>query len=189
MAALADAQMVVSGLAGECIRWATGMADSTYRRARGRLVSDGELVLQTEGGGRGHTNRWVIADPRALNPHPNAARESRPAARRAGKRPLVAAVPAPAANRPDPSTLSAEIPARARTVSPGDGRQVRRLRPANPGQSQTDSPTTPPQTPPETPPLHVRAGMEAENPRIQKDPPTPLKGGAPQVMSGSNRAT
>lgn len=56
-AAVADDEGVVAGVATDEIRAAAGMADSTYRRARAALLTSGELVLDTPGGGRARTNR------------------------------------------------------------------------------------------------------------------------------------
>jgi hypothetical protein len=63
LAAFADNELVVAGLATDEIRTAAGMADSTYRRARAALLTSGELVLDTPGGGRARTNHWMLRDP------------------------------------------------------------------------------------------------------------------------------
>ena len=50
-----------------------GWRDKSYRRARHALLSSGELILLTSGGGRGKANRWELADPRLLaTARPNA---------------------------------------------------------------------------------------------------------------------
>ena len=70
LAALAGDQLDVNALSTDEIRAAAGMADGTYRRARAALLASGELILETAGGGRARTNRWVLRDPRSGDPQP-----------------------------------------------------------------------------------------------------------------------
>ncbi|MFZ1994073.1 MAG: hypothetical protein WAU75_08185, partial [Solirubrobacteraceae bacterium] len=51
LAAVADQHGTVTGLSVEEIQAATGMADSTYSRARATLLDSGELMLAAAGGG------------------------------------------------------------------------------------------------------------------------------------------
>ena len=90
LAAVADREFVVAGFSSDEIRRAASMADSSYRRGRAALLSSGEIVLTTAGGGRANTNRWVIRDPRSVNPEPLVAARTRPASP-ARARPLIAA--------------------------------------------------------------------------------------------------
>ena len=60
MAALADPDGVVRGVSSEELRAVAGVADRTYRRARGELLESGELVLVSGVGGRGNTNVWQV---------------------------------------------------------------------------------------------------------------------------------
>jgi hypothetical protein len=59
-AALADADGVVSGFTNDDLTAASGVADTTFRRARSRLQRSGELELLEAGGGRGRLNRWRV---------------------------------------------------------------------------------------------------------------------------------
>ena len=90
LAAVADRELVVAGFSSDEIRRAASLADSTYRRGRAALLSSGEIALTTAGGGRAITNRWVIRDPRSVNPQPLVAVQTRPAPP-ARARPLIAA--------------------------------------------------------------------------------------------------
>ena len=89
LAAVADRELAVAGFSSDEIRRAASMADSTYRRGRAALLSSGEIALTTAGGGRAITNRWVIRDPRSVNPEPLVAVQTRPAPP-ARARPLIA---------------------------------------------------------------------------------------------------
>jgi hypothetical protein len=199
LAAVANQQLEVVGLATDEIRAAAGMADSTYRRARAALLSSGEIVLDTAGGGRAKTNRWVVSDPGALSPKPVTAASRRVAPRR-NARPLIAAArpPAPAADDgtdarevaaggeaqtgkgPGLSGVSELNPGQNRTVSGAKGPGSSGVSELNPGQDRTVSRATPPeapsQTPPETPPPNARAGREPQNHRTC--PPSPPDGGS-----------
>ena len=123
MAALADEQGVVQGVTTERLCAAAGVTDRTYRRARAALLSSSELVLRGGTGGRGNTNCWEIADPRAR------AAEAEPVNRRrvpppAGQRPVVASVPAlaaPAVEQAVSAGVEADGPARAQRAA-GSGR-------------------------------------------------------------------
>ena len=82
-----------------------------------------------------------------------------------------------------------------RTVTPEKCPVVPGVSVAKGGQDQTlfeqgpsESPAqTPAKTPAETPAPNARAGREPLNPRIRKDPPAPLKGGARRTRSSSRR--
>ena len=91
LAAVADDEGVVAGVATDEIRAAAGMADSTYRRARAALLTSGELVLDTPGGGRARMNRWLLRNPGADGAPPALAPRPRVAPSRAA-RPLIATV-------------------------------------------------------------------------------------------------
>lgn len=90
-AALADAQRVLAGVTTRQLRGASGLSDTTYRRARTTLLASGELVLHRGTGGRGKTNRWEITDPRTLAGTAAPANLRRVAPPR-GQRPLLARV-------------------------------------------------------------------------------------------------
>ncbi len=196
LAAVADDELEVIGLATEEIRAAAGMADSTYRRARAALLASGELALGIAGGGRTRTNRWRLRDPRSTDSQlPLAAR--RRVAPGSTARPLVAS-----AKKPPNGGAGDQTPRFARAVAgvkgpglrvPGANRgQIRTVSATNspglsgvsavnPGQDRTVSPDTPPitppQTPPETPPPNARAGTEPLNPGTRERPPGPPDGG------------
>jgi hypothetical protein len=191
-AALADDQLNVSGLGTDEIRAAAGMADSTYRRARTALLASGELVLETAGGGRARTNRWLLRDPRSSDAQPASARRKRIAPSRTS-RPLVAFAEerstAEARGQTSPRTETVESLKGPRltgvsTLNPVQIRTVRAVnRPGltgvtrlNPAQHRTVLPKTPPETPSQTPPADARAGREPKNPRTS--PPSPPEGGS-----------
>ncbi len=197
LAAVADDELEVIGLATEEIRAAAGMADSTYRRARAALLASGKLVLGIPGGGRARTNRWQLRDPRSTDSQlPSLAR--RRVAPHATARPLVtSAKEPPNAHAGDETPRSARAvagvegpglsgapgasPGQIRTVSAANGPGSSGVSAVNPGQHRTVSPDTPPitppQTPPETPPPNARAGTEALNPGTRKHPPGPPDAG------------
>ena len=141
LAAVADDEGVVAGVATDEIRAAAGMADSTYRRARAALLTSGELVLDTPGGGRARTNRWILRNPGAGGAPPPLAPRARVAPRRAA-RPLMATVRESAADggAEDASTgsgravkgagiercISVQNPPSDRTVWAGKGAGIER---------------------------------------------------------------
>jgi hypothetical protein len=90
IAAIADENGELAGVATAQISAAAGLADSSYRRARAQLLESGELVLRDAGGGRGNTNYWRIRDPRTGASAPPRARVAPPTT----ARPLLGAVPA-----------------------------------------------------------------------------------------------
>jgi hypothetical protein len=92
MAALATEDRIIQDFTTDEIRAAAGLADSTFRRARAALLASGELVLEVSARGRGNTNRWAIARPRA-GTQPVAPKRRRAVPR--GARPLMGSVPAP----------------------------------------------------------------------------------------------
>jgi DnaA N-terminal domain len=121
--ALADDQRVLEGVTTRQLCAAASLSDTTYRRARSALLASGELVLVSGRGGRGRSNCWEIADPRAC------AGEAAPVGRRrvappAGQRPLVASVSSTAATaaREHAGSENGEVDSR------GDDRVVRAVK-------------------------------------------------------------
>jgi hypothetical protein len=197
LAALADDELAVADRTTEEIRTATGMADSTYRRARAALLASGELELETAGGGRAKTNQWLLRDPRGADPLTARTRVAPgPTAR-----PLIATTKPPAAvaasgdtvaegsaepgKGPELSGVPATNPGQNRTVYALEGPELSGVyggvSELNPPQSRTVYPQTPPQTPPETPPPSVRAGREPQN--LRTFPPSPPDGGSPASLA------
>jgi len=197
LAAVADDELEVIGLATEEIRAAAGMADSTYRRARAALLASGELELGIAGGGRARTNRWQLHDPRLTDsqrplvarrrvaPSPTArplvASAKEPPRTSAGDRTRRSAGRVAGVKGPGLSGVPVGYPGQIRTVSAANGPQLGGVSAVDPGQDRTVSPDsppiTPPQTPPETPPPNARAGREALNPGTWEHPPGPPDGG------------
>jgi len=189
LAAVADDELEVIGLATEEIRAAAGMADSTYRRARAALLASGEVVLGIAGGGRARTNCWQLRDPRSTDsqsplvalgrvaPSPTArplvAPAKEPPTTSAGDRTRRSAGRVAGVEDPGLSGVSAVNPGQIRTVSAANGPGLSGVSTVNPGQDRTVSPDTPPVTPPQTPPPNARAGREALNPGIMEHPPGP----------------
>jgi hypothetical protein len=128
LAAIADERLEVSGLATEVIRDAAGMADSTYRRARAALLASGEVLLGAAGGGRARTNRWLVCDPRSINPEPAVVQRDRVAPGRLA-RPLMAAAKEP----PGRAARDDEAP-QARGREGGTGPELSGVSGLNPGQ-------------------------------------------------------
>ena len=164
LAALANDEREVVGLATNEIRTAAGLSDRTYRRARALLLASGELVVDSCVGGRGNTNRWRLADPRSLGT-PVPARQRLAPARNA--RPLVGTV--------TPAGQKTGNPGQDQTVSGVNTGQDRTVLPLNPGQDRTVSPEAPAKTPAETPAPHAGAGREPGN-QENSYPPTPQGG-------------
>jgi GNAT superfamily N-acetyltransferase len=104
LATVADEHGAVAELPTQELQAAAGMADSTYRRHRATLLDCGELVLATAGGGRGLTNRWIIPDPRTINPSPVTATRRRQAPT-PGVRPLLATTRPPQVSDEQPALL------------------------------------------------------------------------------------
>jgi hypothetical protein len=156
LAAVADETLTVSGLTTDELCAASGLADSTYRRARATLVLSDELALQAVGGGRANTNQWLIRDPRSVNPEPVAATAKRSTPHRSA-RALIAATRQlpPASEQLSLSTpaghttaldqadaeasTSVEDPPQSRTVSPSKGPRLRGVSHQNPPQNRTVS--------------------------------------------------
>ena len=167
LAALADDELAIVDRTTDEIRSAAGMADRTYRRARAALLASGELVLDTAGGGRAKTNRWLLSDPRAVDPCPAPAPRTRIAPSRTA-RPLIAAAKPPLTL----DAARAPLSETSRVKGPGlTGVSV-----TNPGQDRTVSAETPAQTPAETPAPNARAGSEPKN--LRTYPPNPPEGGS-----------
>jgi hypothetical protein len=203
LAALADRDGLVEGVCTEELRAASGLADSTYRRARAALLASGDVVLVEDGGGRGKTNRWQVPSPAELGLKPTRARVQR-STPPPGARPLVATVPALTVDTAG-ATNNGTATADQTPIREVAGRRLRRPAaavkgPVLSGVSDVKGPVlsevsgekgpilsgvsgenpakTPPETPPETRPPYVRAGSNALNPRTQS-PPSPPVGGSP----------
>jgi hypothetical protein len=196
LAALADAELAVADRTTEEIRSVTGMADSTYRRARAALLASGELLLETAGGGRAKTNQWLLRDPRGADPLTARTR----VAPSTTARPLIATAKPPTAvaasgdtvpegpaepgKGPELTGVSATNPGQNRTVYALKGPELSGVyggvSELNPAQSRTVSPQTPSQTPSQTPPPNVRAGREPQN--LRTCPPSPPDGGSPASL-------
>ena len=187
MAAIADADGAIREFTTEQICAAAGIAAKSYQRARAELLGLGELVLVNGVGGRGNTNAWLVADPRARD-GAVAARIARRVAPPPGARPLVGMARSP-------SGASAGEPSRAgdgakggqdQTVSAPNRLRLTALSTVKGGQAQTLPGPAAAQSSAQrvvkrgvkTEAVNARAGSEPLNPRTG-DPPTPLKGGAP----------
>ena len=167
LAALANDELAVPDRTTDEIRSAAGVADRTYRRARAGLLASGELVLDSAGGGRAKTNRWLLRDPRTADPSPAPAPRTRIAPSRTA-RPLIAAAKPPLTL----DAARAPLSETSRVKGPGlTGVSV-----TNPGQDRTVSAETPAQPPAETPAPNARAGSEPEN--LRTCPPSPPDGGS-----------
>jgi hypothetical protein len=88
MAAIADERGEVHDVSTEQLCAAAGIADRTYRRARGALLAKGQVELVSGAGGRGNSNVWTVRDPRAASAV-RAARSPRRVAPPVGARPLI----------------------------------------------------------------------------------------------------
>lgn len=171
LAALANDDLEVVGLATEEIRAAAGMADSTYRRACTALLAGGELVLEVAGGGRGKTNRWQLRDPCSGSATPVTASRGR-VGPRAGDRPLIAA-----AKGPRSSGVSGRNPAQHRTVAAENGPGSSGVCTRNPAQDRTLSAGNPAGNPATNPAAQRARGKGTRNLRTI-DPPSPPGGGS-----------
>jgi hypothetical protein len=176
MAALADADGVVTGLSKEELCAAAGVEDRTYRRARGELLECGEVELVEGGGGRGNTNVWQL---RTLPGAAAAAPPVRRVAAPVGARPLLATVAAPAGeNCPVVTGVPVVKGGQDRTVSEQNCPVWSGVSESKGGQDRTLFDETPTETPAETPAPNARAGKEPQNPRTREDPPNPPAGGS-----------
>jgi hypothetical protein len=187
MAAIADADGAVRDFTTEQICAAAGIAAKSYQRAKTELLGSKELVLVNGVGGRGNTNAWVVADPRARN-----GAVAQPAPRRVAPppsaRPLMGVAPAPTeANAAEASGADdGGKGGQDQTVSAENRLRLTGLSGVKGGQDQTLSDRPAPERPAQrvvkrvvkTRALNARAGSEPLNPRTE-DPPTPLKGGRP----------
>jgi hypothetical protein len=187
MAAIADADGAVGDFTTEQICAAAGIAAKSYQRAKTELLGSGELVLVNGVGGRGNTNAWLVADPRARNGAvaPPAPRRVAPSP---GARPLMGVAPAATTA----STVEAKGAGdcgkggRDQTVSAQNRLRLTGLSGVKGGHGQTASGRAVPESPAQrgvkrvvkTGALNARAGSEPLNPRTG-DPPIPLKGGRP----------
>jgi DnaA N-terminal domain len=186
MAAIADSGGEVGDLSTEQLCAAAGIADRTYRRARGALLASGELQLVSGVGGRGNTNVWILRDPRTSGALPALA--PRRVAPPAGARPLVASADKGGHGR----TVAAENCPTLAGVSEAKGGQDRTVPPekcpvvtgvsAEGGHARTlfgpAGGESPAETPAETPAPNARVGREPLNPRTGEHPPIPPGGGS-----------
>jgi DnaA N-terminal domain len=201
LAALAGEHIVVDGLSTEDLCAAAGTADRTYRRVRAALLTSGEVSLETAGGGRANTNRWLVRDPRAGGRELVLAPRRR-AAPNPSVRPLLAAVAErePAAGH-EPEVRHAAVASdlgwsgtsEANVAGSAGQRQITFVRTAaaDAGQSRTFSTGTPAQTPvnpgpfrgkPRRKPLSIpdpSAGNPGTNPAE-----TPAETPAPNARTG-----
>ncbi len=184
MAAIAGEDGAVRDFTTEQICAASGIAAKSYQRAKNILLASGELALVNGVGGRGNTNAWVVADPRARNGAvaPRVARRLVPPP---GAQPLVDAA------RSSVGPSAAEANGRGdggkggqdQTVSTQDCLRLTGLSGAKGGQDQTLADPATAQSQAErvvkravkTRTLNARVGSEPMNPRTEH-PPTPLKG-------------
>lgn len=187
MAAIANPDGAVQDFTTEQICGAAGIAAKSYQRARTELLGSGELLLVNGVGGRGNTNAWVVADPRARN-GAVAQRAPRRVAPPAGARPLVGVARSPAAaGAADVSgagdggkggqdqTVSVQTRLRLTTPSGAKGGQDHTL--SDPAAAQSPAQRVVKRVA-KTRAVNARAGSEPLNPRIE-DPPNPPEGGSP----------
>jgi hypothetical protein len=181
MAAIADADGAVRDFTTEQICAAAEIAAKSYQRAKNELLGSGELVLVNGVGGRGNTNAWVVADPRARN-GAVAQRASRRAAPPPVARPLLGVAPTPT----EASATEAKGAGdggkggQDQTVSAQNRLRLTGLSGVKGGQDQTVSDPSAAKSPAQkvvkrvakTRALNARAGSEPLNPRTE-DPPTP----------------
>jgi len=187
MAAIAEGDGAVWDFTTEQICAAAGIAAKSYQRARTELLGSGELVLVNGVGGRGNTNAWVVADPRARK-GAEAQRAPRRVAPPPGARPLVGVVRSPAgagaaeASGPGDGVKGGQD----QTVSAHNRLRLTALSGVKGGQDQTLSDPAAAESPAQrvvkraakTRALNARSGKESLNPRIE-DPPNPPEGGSP----------
>ena len=175
MAALADEHGQLSGFSAVDLAAAAGLANTSYRRARGALLDSEEVRLDSGVGGRGNTNSWTLTLPDAVSPV-RPARTASPA----GARPLLATVrPTAEAHEQDAGegAEGLEKGAAVRTVSRSKGaagETVSARKGASPGTVLNERA---PKRAPQTPPPNARAGAEPWNLRTR--PPSPPDGGSP----------
>lgn len=183
LAALATDEREVLGLTTDEIRAAAGLSDRTYRRARGSLLASGVVVAEGCVGGRGHTNRWRLQDPRTLGT-PLPARQRVAPARNA--RPLLSTATTVALGPVNPGqsrTVSGLNPGQDRTVSGVNPGQDRTVSAINRGQDRTVPPETPAKTPAETPAPNARTGREPGNQKNNYPPNPPDRGSPTQSVT------
>jgi hypothetical protein len=194
MAAIADADGAVRDFTTEQICAAAGIAAKSYQRVKAELLGSGELVLVNGVGGRGNTNAWVVADPRARN-GAVAQHAPRRVAPPPGARPLVGV-----ARSPTGATAAEARGAgdggkggQDQTVSAQNRLRLTGLSAAKGGQDQTLSRPGGAESPAQkvvkrvvkTRALNARSGKEPLNPRTG-DPPTPPRGGADRLTRFSS---
>jgi hypothetical protein len=185
MAAIADADGAVRDFTTEQVCAAAGIAAKSYQRAKTELLGSGELELVNGVGGRGNTNAWIVADPRARN-GALAPRAPRRVAPPPGARPLMGMALSPAGARAGEASGAGDGAkgGQDQTVSAQNRLRLTGLSTAKGGQDQTlfDPAAAESQAQRvvkravKTEAPNARAGSEPLNPRTG-DPPTPLKGG------------
>ena len=187
MATIAEGDGAVRDFTTAQICAAAGIAAKSYQRAKTELLGSRELVLVNGVGGRGNTNTWLVADPRARN-GAVAHRAARRVAPPPGARPLVGVAR---------SSEAARATAASGAGNGGKGGQEQtdsvQNRPRLPGRSgvkgsqdQTLSDPAAPESPAQkvvkrvvkTQAVNARARSEPLNPRTG-DPPNPPHGGSP----------
>jgi hypothetical protein len=200
LAAVSSDERIVEGVTTEEASRAAGLGDRSYRRARQSLLASGELVVLTDAGGRGVTNRWQITDPRLLagelGARPMPGKRVPPPL---GATPLIAAVHVPGRRVQPPieqpeaavagstqvTSPSCGNPGHDRTLHDDDGPILTGVSEQKGGQDRTfgrgggpETPAqTPAQTPAETPAPYVRAGGKSQNQGTRNHPPNPPQGG------------
>ena len=186
MAAMADADGAVRDFTTEQICAAAGIAAKSYQRAKAELLGSGELALVCGVGGRGNTNTWVVADPRARS-GAVAHRAPRRVAPPPGARPLVGVARSSEAARATSASGAGNggKGGQDQTDSVQNRLRLAGLSGVKGGQDQTLFDPAAPESPAQTvvkrvvktQALNARARSEPLNP-ITGDPPTPLTGGA-----------
>ena len=174
MAALADADGQVTGFSAGELAAAAGLSATSYRRARGALLNNGEVRLDCGLGGRGNTNTWTLTLPDAVF----SVRPAR-AAPPAGARPLVATVRSRAEAQEHDAAESSdglEKGAASGTVSRSKGAAGETVSDGKGARTGTVWGERAPKRAPKTPPPNARAGAEPRN--LGTCPPSPPRGGS-----------
>lgn len=187
MAAIADGDGAVRDFTTEQICAAAGIAAKSYQRAKTELLGSGELVLVNGVGGRGNTNAWLVADPRARN-GAVAQRAQRRVAPTLGARPLVGVARSSAGARAAEASGAGDggKGGQGQTDSVPNRLRLTGLSGLKGGQDQTLPDPAAPESPAQrvvkrvvkTRALNARAGYDPLNPRTG-DPPNPPEGGRP----------
>ena len=187
MATIADGDGAVRDYTTAQICAAAGIAAKSYQRAKTELLGSRELMLVDGVGGRGNTNAWLVADPRARN-GAVARVAPRSVAPPPGARPLVGVDRSSEAARARPASgaVDAGKGGQDQTDSVQNRLRLAGLSGVKGGQDQILFDPAAPETPAQTVvqrvvktrALNARAGSEPLNP-ITGDPPNPPEGGSP----------